>query len=191
MSNQTNEQRQREQQQREAQNPRSATPASKGGEPEVLPDHIANQRGEAAAMRPPSINEPPGSNVAPPVTPNPPPEVTEPIDLTALDPESIVVGSAADFLLTVTGTGFTDQCVIVFDDEEQTTTYVDATTLTATILVAMAADTVDVEVHRGEEMSDVLTFDFTAAGVRSSKATVQRKPKKPEPVSRRTKKSRR
>jgi IPT/TIG domain len=184
MSNQTNEQRQREQHQREV---REVTKPQEAGakstnEPAVQatpPEHL-----------PHSINEPPGSNVTPPTEPETPP-VTEPIDLTALDPESIVVGSAPDFMLTVTGTGFDNQCVIVFDDEEQTTIYVDETTLMATIPVAMAADTVDVEVHRGEEMSDVLTFDFTAAGVRSSKATVQRKPKKPEPVSRRTKKSRR
>jgi IPT/TIG domain len=184
MNNQ--EQRQREQHQREVRN--VTKPEDKPAGPKSVNEPAA--RAVPPDQLPHSINEPPGSDVTPPTEPEVPP-APDPIDLTALDPESIVVGSVADFLLTVTGTGFTDGCVIVFDDEEQPTTFVDATTLTATILVAMAADTVDVEVHRGEEMSDVLTFEFTAIGVRAAGRAVQRKPKKPEPVSKRTKKSRR
>jgi IPT/TIG domain len=173
----------------------SMNPASLPSEPgpESINEPMAVQQAVAPEALPHSINEPPGSNVAPPEAQVPPEGGGQPggggqpIDLESIDPESIAVGSATDFELTVTGTGFDQQCKIVFDDEEVTTTYVDETTLTASVPVAAAADIVDVEVHRGEDMSDVLTFEFTEGAARSGRKT-ERKPKKAQPVSKRSKK---
>jgi len=153
------------------QDQRQATPAPRA---EPLPPGHGNA----------SVNEPPGSNVGGEATP---PPVAEPLVLTSIDPVSIVVGSAADFALTATGSGFDATCVILFDDEEFPATG-DATTLTATIPVAAAPAIVDVEVARGEDLSDVLTFEFVApAGTRSSQKA-ERKPKKAEPRGKRQKK---
>jgi IPT/TIG domain len=107
--------------------------------------------------------------------------------LSDIEPDSLPVGHDKSFLLTVTGEGFTRDCVIVFDDEEVPTKYVSATKLTADVPMASAPDEVDVEVHRGEEMSDVITFEFVA-----ERGTVKRqparKPKKTEPAHKRPKK---
>jgi IPT/TIG domain len=173
----------------------SINPASLASEPG--PESINEPAGVQQSVPPPhalpySINEPPGSNVVPPEAQVPPgggtPGEGGELDLTSIEPESIAVGSATDFVLTVRGTGFDAQCKIVFDDEEVTTTFVDASTLTASVPVAAAADSVDVEVQRGEDMSDVLTFEFTESGTRASRSA-ERKPKKKEPVHKRTKKS--
>ena len=137
-----------------------------------------------------SINEPPGSNILPGEGgPNQLPEGTElpPLTLTDIDPDSATLGAMTDFTLTVTGTGFTPNTVIVFDDEELPTTFVSQTTLTANPPSPAEAATVDVEVHRGEEMSDVLTFEFIAPAGRRSTEKAQRKPKKSEPRHKRTK----
>ena len=48
------------------------------------------------------------------------------------------------------------------DDEDMPTTLVNSTTLTASIPVAAEPGMVDVEVARGEDLSDVLTFEFVA-----------------------------
>lgn len=111
-----------------------------------------------------------------------------PLDLTDLEPDSIVVGSTAGFELTLTGTGFTGDCVVVLDDEEQQTTYVSDTKLTAWVAVADKPATVDVEVARGEDLSDVLTFEFTQAP--RSRKQPERKPKKSTPSHKRLKKGR-
>jgi len=137
------------------------------------------------AVRVPSINEPFGSNVA---TGEGGPVELPPLVLTDIDPDSIQVGSAPDFVLTVTGTGFGPNCVVMVDDDDVPTTLVNTTTLTAVVPVAAAAAVVDVEVARDEDLSDVLTFEFVApAGTRSSQKA-ERKPKKAEPRSKRPKK---
>ena len=136
----------------------------------------------------PSINEPPGSNVS---TGEGGPVELPPLVLTDISPDTLVVGSGS-FALTVTGSGFGPNCVVVFDDADVPTTYVSETELTADCPVAAAADVVDVEVHRGEEMSDVLSFEFTAvARMSEGKREQQRKPKKAEPPSKRAKKGKR
>jgi IPT/TIG domain len=159
------------------------------------PDSINEPPGVKLATAPESlphsINEPPGSQVVPPPTEGGgQPGGGGALDLTSIDPESVAIGSMTDFTLTVTGTGFDQQCKIVFDDEELPTTYVNETTLTANPPMATAADSVDVEVARGEEMSDVLTFEFTEGAARSSRKA-ERKPKKKEPAHKRQKKGRR
>ena len=135
----------------------------------------------------PSINEPPGSNIA---TGDAGPAELPPLVLTDIDPDSVVIGMT-DFTLTVTGSGFTPESVIVFDDEEMPTTFLSPTQLTTNPPSPAEPDTVDVEVSRGDDMSDVLLFEFTAeAPVRSGKREQQRKPKKDTPSHKRTKKAR-
>jgi hypothetical protein len=73
----------------------------------------------------------------------------------------MVVGTGT-ITLTVTGSGFTPNSVVVFDDADTPTTFVSQTQLTADVPVSDVAAVVDVEVHRGDDMSDVLTFEFTA-----------------------------
>jgi len=106
----------------------------------------------------PSINEPPGSNIT---TGDAGPVELPPLVLTDISPDTMVVGSGT-FPLTVTGSGFGPESVVVFNDLDVPTTFVSQTELTADCPVEAAATVVDVEVHRGEDMSDVLQFEFTA-----------------------------
>jgi hypothetical protein len=124
----------------------------------------------------------------PPPTPTPPDggtgEPAPPMDLTSLDPASAPVGTGA-ITLTVNGTGFTSDCVIVVNDIDLPTTFVSETQLTSDAFpVSGVAETVNVEVERGDESSDMLTFDFTAAeedeSSRSSRKS-ERRPKRKEP----------
>jgi hypothetical protein len=139
-----------------------------------------------------SINEPPGSRVyegenGPNQIPDDPKHDLPPLALSDIDPDSAVIGMT-DFTLTVTGSGFTPNSVIVFDDEEMPTVFVNQTQLTTNPPSPAEPAVVDVEVHRGEEMSDVLTFEFTAeAPVSRGKREQERKPKKAEPASKRKK----
>ena len=75
--------------------------------------------------------------------------------------------------------------MILFDDEELPTTLVNSTTLTAASAGAGEAGVVDVEVARGEDLSDVLTFEFVAPAGRRSSEKAERKPKKAEPRGKR------
>ena len=131
-----------------------------------------------------SINEPPGSNVLPGEGgPNQIPDGAElpPLVLSDIDPDAMVVGTGT-ITLTVTGSGFTPSSVVVFDDADVPTTFVSPTELRADCPVAAAAAVVDVEVHRGDDMSDVLSFEFTAVMREGrEKKPPQRKPKKEEP----------
>ena len=169
--------------------------SQRGEQPPPVEGQPEQREGEAPPIEPlrtASINEPPGSNVLPGLETGPvqPPEGAElpPLVLTDISPDSVVVGSAPDLVLTVTGSGFGPNCVVMVDDEDMPTTLVNSTTLTASIPVAAAADIVDVEVARGEDLSDVLTFEFVApAGTRSSQKA-ERKPKKAEPRGKRQKK---
>jgi hypothetical protein len=111
--------------------------------------------------------------------------------LDSIEPDSLPVGKTAAFDLTVTGEGFTNRSIVVFDDEELPTTYITPRRLIVHPAMATSPGEVDVEVHDGEEMSDVLTFEFTAIpGVRS-RVEPKRKPKKAEPVHKRAKKGKR
>jgi len=165
------------------------------GQAGVAPPHAEPQAaGEPGSLGDPnrlvSINEPPGSRVftgedGPNQIPEDPKHELPPLVLTDIDPDTIVVGSAADFVLTVTGSGFGPNCVIMVDDEDMPTTLVNQTTLTASVPVAAAAAIVDVEVARGEDLSDVLTFEFVAPAGRRSSEKAERKPKKAEPRGKR------
>ena len=135
----------------------------------------------------PSINEPPGSNIT---TGDAGPVELPPLVLSDISPDSMVVGSGT-FPLSVTGSGFTPESVVVFNDLDMPTTFVSQTELTADCPVEAAATIVDVEVHRGDDMSDVLTFEFTAVAFRGGeKRKPERKPRKEEPRHKRANKRR-
>jgi hypothetical protein len=107
--------------------------------------------------------------------------------LSDVDPDAMVVGTGT-FPLTVTGSGFTPESIVVFDDADAPTTFVSQTELRADCPVSATAEIVDVEVHRGEDMSDVLSFEFSAVMREGrEKKPPQRKPKKDTPSSRRLK----
>lgn len=113
--------------------------------------------------RPHSINEPPGSNVAPPV-PEVPPE-PEPLEVTSISPDTMAIGEQ-EFTLRVRGMGFTDTCVIWFDAvSESTSLDPDSGELTALIDPQSwtAPQTVPVEVRDGERTSNVTEFTFVSA----------------------------
>jgi len=133
---------------------------------------------QALEQRLHSINEPPGSNIT---TGDAGPAELPPLVLSDISPDAMVVG-AGTFPLTVTGSGFTPESVVVFDDAEVPTSFVSPTELHADCPVADAAGVVDVEVHRGEDLSDVLVFEFTAVMREGrEKKAPERKPKKDMP----------
>jgi len=154
--------------------PRSLGMETSGG---IAPPAPAQQHTDEQALAMenhlPSINEPPGSNIA---AGDAGPVELPPLVLTDISPDAMVVGSGT-FLLTVTGSGFGPNCIVVFDDADQPTTYVSPTELTADCPVLAAAAVVDVEVHRGEDMSDVLSFEFTAVAL-ASRGKREQQPKK-------------
>ena len=120
-----------------------------------------------------SINEPSGSTIGSEKAPV----------LSSLEPESVTIGptQAETFTLTVTGSGFDQDCVIVFDDEDLDTEYVSPTQLTAEAPTSTEAKEVDVEVVNGEELSESITFSFeeqAPAGRQTQKKPPQRKPSK-------------
>ena len=106
--------------------------------------------------------------------------------LDSMYPTNVQIEARKTFELTVVGHGFTKDCVILFDDEEVKTYYLNHGQLYATLPMAAEPGEVDVEVQRGDETSDVLTFEFTAAPREPKKP--ERKPKKTAPSHKRTKK---
>jgi len=129
-----------------------------------------------------SINEPPGSTIGS-NAPGAPPAAQPPV-LTGISPESITLtaATAETFSLMVTGTGFNEDSVIVFDDEDLETTFVSETQLTAEAPTSTVAKEVDVEVTNGDDLSDAITFEYIAAEADASRTgqrkAPQRKPSK-------------
>jgi hypothetical protein len=105
-----------------------------------------------------------------PTTPpgTPPPAV--PLVLEDIDPDSAEIGSA-DLTLTLTGTGFTGDSVIVFNGGDEPTTFVSDTELTTIVKPSTAGTEGDfpVLVRNAGEQSAALDFTFTAAGVTRTK----------------------
>jgi IPT/TIG domain len=93
------------------------------------------------------------------------PEPGEPATLTALSPQTAVVGDA-DLTMTATGTGFTADSVIVFNGGEEQTTFVSETELTTGVKPSLASGAGDVPVLVRTAAGDTapLNFTFTAAG---------------------------
>jgi hypothetical protein len=102
---------------------------------------------------PASINEPPHLP-APPVAPQ----------LASLSPANAVIGDPS-FTLTITGSGFVDgQSVIVFAGNDEPTTFVDDTSLTTGVNMAvwLGPDVLPVQVRNFNQVSNTLDFTFTA-----------------------------
>jgi len=99
----------------------------------------------------------PGANVEPPV-------------LAEIDPDTAVVADP-EFTLTATGSDFEDVSVIVLGQVDVPTTFVDDSTLTATINPALfVPGDVAVTVRTGPSVSAPSTLTFTdAAGRRATK----------------------
>jgi len=96
-------------------------------------------------------------------TPTPP----EALTLGSLSPNTAEMGSA-DLVMTVIGTGFTQNSMIVFNEGDEVTTYVDSNNLTTTVKPSLvsAAIQVPVQVREGQETSAPLMFEFTAPAMR-------------------------
>jgi len=126
-----------------------------------------------------SVNEPPGSTIGS----NMPQEGQGTPVLSSIQPESVTIGEtmAETFTLTATGQGFTEDSVIVFDDEDLETTFLSATQLTAEAPTSPEAKEVDVEVANGEDLSEAITFAYEAAEPAGSGARIQRKPPQRKP----------
>jgi hypothetical protein len=110
------------------------------------------------------------------------------LTLTGLNPDHAPADAGPDLLLRVFGTGFDKHCKIVFDDEEMITSYEDERTLTAWVPSATTAGEVDVEVARGDELTEVLTFAFIAKNAATRQNPVVRKAAKDTPAHKRAKK---
>jgi hypothetical protein len=141
----------------------------------------------------PSINEPPGSRIFTGEDgPNQIPEgaALPPLVLTSIEPDVIPVQpeEITSTKITLTGENFTPNCVVLFDDEEVPTTVTNTTTMEADVPIAPAPGTYDVEVQRGDDLSDVLVFEIAAAGRGTQAREKQKpKPKKSEPAHKRQK----
>ena len=112
-----------------------------------------------------------------------PQEGAAPPVLSSIEPESVTIGETAaeTFTLTVTGSGFTEDSVIVFNDEDLETEFLSATMLSAEAPTSPTASEVDVEVANGEDLSEALTFAYEDAAPASASRTrkpAQRKPSK-------------
>jgi hypothetical protein len=155
---------------------------SAGHEPYVIRPNVTHPSNEV------NYEEP----QLPPPTPTPPeggggtepPPAQSTMDLESLQPSSAPVGEGS-IALRVYGTGFTEGCTIVANDIDLPTIFVSETELlTNAFPVSGIEETVNIEVERDDESSDMLTFDFTAAEedqeTRSSRKP-QRKPKRQEP----------
>ncbi len=90
---------------------------------------------------------------------------TPPPALTALEPDTAVLGSPS-FTLHVQGSGFTPDAVIVFAGHDEPTTVVSPTEVTTGIDMSVwhGPDAVPVTVKHGDgDASNALVFTFTAA----------------------------
>jgi IPT/TIG domain len=117
-----------------------------------------------------SINEPPGSQVIPEgAGEGSGGGQVKTLRLDSINPTETQFVEGVDTLtLTATGQGFDDQCVIVFDGEDQDTEFVSETELRASVPYAEDPGEVEVMVSKGDEDSQALQFTFTDPPARSS-----------------------
>jgi hypothetical protein len=87
--------------------------------------------------------------------------VADPFAITSISPTTHASGGGA-FTLTVTGTSFVNGDVIVVNNVDQTTTFVNATTMTASVTPAGSPGTVAVQVKRGTTLgAGSVTLTYT------------------------------
>jgi hypothetical protein len=121
-----------------------------------------------------------GSTLTGPIPESAIPEVPDPPTVSAISPNTAVVGDP-DALATVTGTMFGADSVIVFDGVPLVTTWVSDTSLTATLPLSTTPEgDIPVTVTSSALTSGAITFTMTAAAGRSSGTfqKVSHKPKK-------------
>jgi hypothetical protein len=102
---------------------------------------------------------------APVLTFNDPNAVVPPV-LTSLTPAALPIGHPVA-TIEAKGTGFTASSVVVNNDFDETTTFVDETTLRFDVnpSIVIAPQTVQVKVRNGSTVSANLPFDYTAANL--------------------------
>lgn len=113
-----------------------------------------------------SINEPPGSEVIPPVDPDEGGEEGgEAPVIASLEPAQCAIGDP-DFTLYVQGTGFTEESVIRFAGQDEPTTYNDVDGSLSTGVkpsLWQSPDTVQVSIKNAGQESEPVDFVFTEA----------------------------
>ncbi len=94
----------------------------------------------------------------------PPPAPVDPPTLTELVPAMAFVGGE-DITITITGTGFTPDTVLVWNGADDTCTFVSDTELTTLVKVSLSTVAVDVPVavRNGDVTSNELSFSFKDA----------------------------
>ena len=115
-----------------------------------------------------SINEPPGSQVIPEgAGEGSGGGEVKTLTLHSITPSETQFVQGVDTVsLMANGDGFDDQCVIVFDGEDQETEFVSDNELTASVPYADEPGEVDVLVSKGDEDSQTLKFTFIEAAGR-------------------------
>lgn len=98
-----------------------------------------------------------------PDRPELPPPSQAPV-INSLDPNTAVVGGP-DVTMTVNGSGFTSQSVIVWNGGDEPTTFVSNTQVTTGVKPSTASGpwSIPVAVRNGDKVSNSLAFQFTAA----------------------------
>jgi len=93
-----------------------------------------------------------------------PPEPAEPPVLTAIDPNTAVLGDP-DLVLHCYGSGFSAETVIVFSDQDEPTTLVSDSEVTTGVKPSLGwgAVEVPVKVRNGDLTSTAFAFTFTEA----------------------------
>jgi hypothetical protein len=94
--------------------------------------------------------------------PEPPEPVAEPT-LDSLEPDTAIAGDAADITMSVIGTGFTPDSIIVFNGNAEPTTMVSDTELTTGVKPSLfvVPAVCPVEVHTGSLRTAAVDFTFT------------------------------
>jgi len=102
----------------------------------------------------------------------PPPSGEAPV-INSLDPNTAVVGGP-DLTMTVNGSGFTPQSVIVWNGGDEPTTFVSNTQVSTIVKPSTASGpwSIPISVRNGDKMSNSLSFQFTDAsgGTRKAKS---------------------
>jgi hypothetical protein len=162
----------------------------------VAPPIAKTQEGEPVQGSVHSINEPPGSVPGGNEATIPPGGgtggETQPLALESISPDTLPLQPSIieTVNITATGTGFTADTVMIYDDEEVETTVISSTSLRGAIPTTDVAGVYDVELQRGEELSDVLTFEFVDVSKsegRVAKKPIERKPAKAKDAPRKPK----
>jgi hypothetical protein len=100
-----------------------------------------------------------------------PPPVKAPT-VTSLTPNTAIIGDA-DFTMTVNGSGFKSDSVIVWNGGDEPTTFVAEGQVTTIVKPSTASGpyTIPIAVRNGDKVSNEMSFSFTEAATRSKPQT--------------------